>query len=94
MSKGGRAFICMTSAFRDKEGQLRSRILPSFQGDIVTDPRSQAYFLVTEQGIVNLAGRSTWERAELLVSIAHPQFRDGLILAAEQQKIWRRSNKR
>lgn len=94
MSKGGRAFICMTSAFRDKEGQLHSRILPSFQGDIVTDPRSQAYFLVTEQGIVNLAGRSTWERAELLVSIAHPQFRDGLILAAEQQKIWRRSNKR
>ena len=60
----------------------------------VTAPRSQAHFIVTEYGAVNLAGRSTWERAEMLVSIAHPDFRDDLIRAAEQQKIWRRSNKR
>ena len=49
---------------------------------------------MTEYGAVNLAGRSTWERAELLVSIAHPDFREELIRAAEEQKIWRRSNKR
>nr|WP_325223763.1 acetyl-CoA hydrolase/transferase C-terminal domain-containing protein [uncultured Oscillibacter sp.] len=94
MSRGGKAFICMTSSFVDKGGVRRSRIVPHFAGDIVTDPRSQAYYIVTEYGAVNLAGRSTWERAELLVSIAHPDFRDALIAAAQEQKIWRRSNKR
>ena len=94
MSKGGKAFICMTSSFVDKTGVRRSRVLPHFGGDIVTDPRSQAYYIVTEYGAVNLAGRSTWERAELLVSVAHPDFREDLIAAAEKQKIWRRSNKR
>lgn len=94
MSRGGKAFICMTSSFVDKEGIRQSRIVPHFNGDIVTDPRSQAYYIVTEFGAVNLAGRSTWERAERLISIAHPDFREKLINAAEQQKIWRRSNKR
>ena len=94
MSRGGKAFICMTSTYRDKEGTLRSRIVPYFQGDIVTDPRSQAYYLVTEYGVVNLVGRNTWERAELLISIAHPNFQEQLIRDAERQKIWRRSNRR
>ena len=58
-AKGGKAFICMTSSFVDKAGVRRSRILPHFEGDIVTDPRSQAYYIVTEFGAVNLAGRST-----------------------------------
>ena len=93
-SDGGKAFICMTSSFTDKQGQRHSRIKPYFTGDIVTDPRSQAYFLVTEYGIVNLAGRTTWERAERLVSIAHPEFRDELIREAEKLHIWRKSNKR
>lgn len=94
MSKGGKAFICMTSSFVDKAGKRHSRILPHFTGDIVTDPRSQGYFIVTEYGVINLAGRTTWERAEMLVSIAHPDFREDLIKAAEEQKIWRRSNRR
>ena len=94
MSKGGKAFVCMTSSFTDKLGVRHSRILPHFGGDIITDPRSQAYFIVTEYGVVNLVGRTTWERAELLISIAHPDFREELIAAAERQNIWRRSNKR
>ncbi|MDO5414114.1 MAG: acetyl-CoA hydrolase/transferase C-terminal domain-containing protein [Bacillota bacterium] len=94
MSKGGKAFICMTSSYVDKAGKRHSRILPHFTGDIVTDPRSQGYFIVTEYGVINLAGRTTWERAEMLVSIAHPDFREDLIRAAEEQKIWRKSNKR
>ena len=94
MSRGGKAFICMTSSFVDKKGERHSRILPRFDGDIVTDPRSQAFWLVTEYGAQNLAGRSTWERAEKLISLAHPDFRDELIAAADAQKIWRRSNKR
>ena len=94
MARGGKAFICMTSSFVDASGTRRSRDLPHFNGDIVTDPRSQAYYIVTEYGVANLAGRSTWERAELLVSIAHPDFREELIAAAEKQNIWRRSNRR
>ena len=92
---GGKGFICMTSSYRDKAGNLKSRILPKFtQGDIITTPRTQAFYIVTEYGIVNLAGRSTWERAELLISLAHPDFRDQLIGEAEKMHIWRQSNKR
>ena len=93
MSKGGKAFVCMTSTFTDKSGERHSRIVPYFHGDIITNPRSQGYFIVTEFGAVNLVGMSTWQRAELLISIAHPDFRDELIKNAEKQKIWRRSNK-
>lgn len=95
MSRGGKSFICMSSAFTDKNGQTHSRIVPKFTGgDIITTPRTQASYIVSEYGCVNLAGRSTWERAEMLISLAHPDFRDGLIQGAESQKIWRRSNLR
>lgn len=93
MARGGKAFICLTSTFTDKDGKIHSNIKPHFNGEIITDPRSQSYFIVTEYGSVNLLGRSTWERAEMLISIAHPDFRDDLIKAAEEQKIWRRSNR-
>ena len=93
-SKGGKAFICMSSVHTDRHGVKHSRILPQFNGDIITSPRSQVYFLATEYGVINLEGRSTWERAEMLISIAHPEFRDMLIKEAEERKIWRRSNKR
>ena len=94
MSRGGKAFLCMTSTYREKDGTVRSRIVPTFNGDIVTDPRSQAYYMVTEYGMVNLVGRTTWERAEMLISIAHPDFRDELIRKAEEAGIWIQSNKR
>ena len=84
----------MTSSFVDKQGNHKSRFLPKFDGDIVTDPRSQSFILVTEYGLVNLAGLSSWERAEKLISIAHPDHREDLIKAAEEQKIWRKSNKK
>ncbi len=92
-SRGGKAFICMSSVHIDRYGNPHSRIKPEFDGDIVTSPRSQVYFLATEYGVINLEGRSTWERAEALISIAHPDFRDELIKAAEEKKIWRRSNR-
>ncbi len=93
-SRGGKAFICMTSLHIDRYGKPHSRIKPQFNGDIVTSPRSQVYFLATEYGVINLEGQSTWERAEALISIAHPDFRDELIKEAEERKIWRRSNRR
>ena len=93
-AKGGKAFICMSSTFKDRQGNLHSRVLPQFNGDIITSPRSQVYFLATEFGVINMEGLSTWERAEGLISIAHPDFRDGLIKEAEKRKIWRRSSRR
>ena len=95
VSPGGKAFICLTSTFTDKQGEMVSRITPLLNpGDIVTDPRSLAYYIVTEYGGVNLVGCSTWERAERLISVAHPKFRDELVEHARQQGIWIRSNKR
>jgi acyl-CoA hydrolase len=49
--------------------------------------------VITEYGAVNLKGKSTWERAEALISIAHPDFRDELIKSADKAKIWLRTNK-
>ena len=84
----------MKSTYHDKDGAVHSRIRPQFDGDIITSPRSQVYFIVTEYGVVNMEGMSTWERAELLISVAHPDFRDELVREAEERKIWRRSNRR
>ena len=93
-SNGGKAFLCLPSTYTDRKGHRHSNILPHFHGEIVTSPRSQVFFIVTVYGAVNLEGRSTWERAEMLVSVAHPDYRDELIEAAEKMKIWRKSNKR
>lgn len=91
----GQAFLAMTSSFTDKKGVMHSRILPKFtEGDIITTPRTQAPSIVTEYGVAKLPGLATWQRAEAIINIAHPDFREELISAAEQQKIWRRSNKR
>ncbi|MBE6036348.1 MAG: butyryl-CoA:acetate CoA-transferase [Clostridiales bacterium] len=91
-SEGGQGFICMASTYTDKKtGETKSRITSAMPaGSIVTGPRTNAFYLVTEYGMVNLAGCSTWERAEKIISIAHPDFRDDLIKAAEKQGIWRR----
>jgi acyl-CoA hydrolase len=43
--------------------------------------------------MANLIGKSTWERAESLIQIAHPDFRDELVKEAEKNKIWRKSNR-
>lgn len=91
ISRNGKSFICLNSTYRDKKGGLHSCIVPHFQGDIITSPRSQVYYIVTEYGAVNLEGASSWERAERLISIAHPDFRDELIRAAQKQGIWRRN---
>ncbi len=51
------------------------------------------HYIVTEYGAANLKGKSTWERAEKLINIAHPQFRDELIKEAEKMGIWTKTSK-
>ena len=95
LSKGGKSFICCSSSFTDKQGNLQSRILPTLDnGSIVTDARPNVHYVVTEYGKVCLKGLSSWQRAEALISIAHPKFRDELIEQADKMHLWRRSNKR
>ena len=95
LSKGGKSFICCSSTMKDRAGNLHSRIRPTLQtGSVVTDTRTNVHYLVTEYGMVDLKGASTWERAERIISVAHPDFREELIREAEGMKIWRRSQKR
>ena len=95
LSNGGKSFICLSSTFKKKDGTLASRIRPTLaDGSIVTDTRVNTMYVVTEYGCVNLKGLSSWERAEALISIAHPDFREELIQAAQKQKIWHPNNKR
>ena len=96
LSKGGKSFICCSSSYIDKKtGQLKSRIRPTLvQGSVVTATRTNLHWLVTEYGKFNVKGKSTWERAEGIIGIAHPQFREELIQEAEKMHIWRRSSKR
>ncbi|HSW36005.1 MAG TPA: acetyl-CoA hydrolase/transferase C-terminal domain-containing protein [Candidatus Limnocylindrales bacterium] len=95
MSNGGKSLICFTATCADKaNGGIKSRVVPVLpSGETVTGPRTQAHYLVTEYGKVNLSGLSIWERAEKVISLAHPDFRDDLVAAAEKLNIWRWSNK-
>lgn len=93
-SKGGMGLVCLTSTYKDKDGSLKSRIVPTLtEGATVTVPRSMNYYVVTEYGIANMKARSTWERAELLINLAHPDLRDELIKEADKMKLWVNTNK-
>ena len=77
-SKGGKSFICLASTY-DKRGERRSRIgLALTRGNVVTTPRTDMMYVVTEYGITNLKGKSVAERAKALIALAHPDFREDL----------------
>jgi 4-hydroxybutyrate CoA-transferase len=75
-AKGGRSIMVLPSTAR--KGQL-SRIVPMLEpGSTLTTPRQYMDFVVTEFGIVNLQGKTQRQRAEALISIAHPDFQPEL----------------
>lgn len=93
-SKGGKAFLAFSSTYKDKEGNLQSRIRPLLTpGAAVTVPRTIVQYLVTEYGAISMKGRSVWGRAESVISLAHPDFRDELIKQAKEMKIWSKTNR-
>ena len=76
LSRGGRSITVLPST---AQGGKVSRILPLFpEGTPVTIPRNCADYVVTEYGIASLRGKSIRQRAEELISIAHPDFRSKL----------------
>ena len=84
-SRGGKSILAFYSTAKD--GQA-SRVVPRFEiGTVVTTPRMDTHYLVTEHGVVNLKGKSTRERALDIISIADPKFRDDLLLQAENMRI-------
>jgi acyl-CoA hydrolase len=86
-SKGGKSFLCLSSIY-DKRGERRSRIVLNLTpGNIVTTPRSDVMYVVTEYGIVNLKGKSVAERSIALISIAHPDFREQLERQAYDHRL-------
>ena len=63
----------------ERQGIRKSRIvLDLTPGNVVTTPRSDMMYVVTEFGMVNLKGKSVPERAKAMISLAHPDFRDQL----------------
>lgn len=97
-SNGGKGFVCLnsTATRKDENGipKVESRIVGNFKpGTNVTLARFFTYYVATEYGCINMQGLSTWQRAEAIISLAHPDFRDGLIKEAQEFGVWRNSNK-
>ena len=69
----------LLSSTYERKGVRKSRIVLNLTpGNIVTTPRSDIMYVVTEYGMTNLKGKSVTERARALIEIAHPDFREGL----------------
>ena len=84
-SKGGKGFICLTSTHAKKDGTVKSNIVPVISpGSVVSAPRSFVQYVATEYGVVKLSGLSMRERAEAMISIAHPDFREELSRYAQE----------
>lgn len=76
LSPGGVSVTAMPSVTADGK---RSKIVARFPaGGVVTAPRYCTDYVVTEYGIARLRGRDLHQRAEALIAIAHPEFRDEL----------------
>ncbi|MBS1198205.1 MAG: ach1, partial [Proteobacteria bacterium] len=89
MSEGGKSFIALysTADVKQPDGSRKtiSKIAPMLtQGAVVTLHRAHVDYVVTEYGVVRLKGAPINERARLLISIAHPDFRAQLQEEAEK----------
>ena len=91
LSNGGKSFLCMSSTSTDKKGTVRSNIVLNLPlGAVVTTPRTEVMYAATEYGVANIYNKSIPERAELLIGIAHPDFRAQLRSEARAVGILRK----
>ena len=75
LSAGGASIMMFASTAR---GGSVSRIVPRIADAVVTTPRSDVQFVVTEFGIADLRGKSLRQRVQAMIPLAHPDFRAGL----------------
>ncbi len=79
-----RSILCLPSTYRAGEA-VHSRIVPWFAaGTVITTPRHHVDAIVTEYGVAELQGKTVHQRGEALAAVAHPDFRDRLLEAAER----------
>jgi acetyl-CoA hydrolase len=76
-SKGGVPIIALPSTTTTRDGKVISRIVTMLkQGAGVVTSRNHVRYIVTEYGVADLYGKSIRKRAEALINIAHPDFRE------------------
>ncbi|PKN83106.1 MAG: 4-hydroxybutyrate--acetyl-CoA CoA transferase [Chloroflexi bacterium HGW-Chloroflexi-9] len=81
-SRGGRSILAFYSTARGGAvSRVVSRLTP---GAVVTTPRTEVHWLVSEYGTACLKGASVSERARAIIGLAHPRFRDELTAAGRQ----------
>jgi acyl-CoA hydrolase len=79
-----RSLLCLPSTVT-VGGVVRSRLVPWFEaGTVITTPRHQVDTIVTEHGAAELQGKTVHQRGLALAAVAHPDFRDELVEAAER----------
>jgi 4-hydroxybutyrate CoA-transferase len=84
-SKGGKSILALNATYTDKDGKLRSKIVPFLpHGTIVSTSRNDVEYVVTEYGVAHLRYKSISKRIHELINIAHPEFRDKLLHEAKK----------
>jgi RimJ/RimL family protein N-acetyltransferase len=83
-SPGGKSILMLFSTNEDKDN-LKSNIVDQLNDDVIVVPRGDVHYVVSEYGAINLFGKSIQERAMAMISIAHPDFRDELFVAAKER---------
>jgi acetyl-CoA hydrolase len=84
-AKNGRAIIALQSTAKDGEISRITTVLDEAAG--VVTSRADVRYVVTEFGIADLFGRTLRERAQALIGIAHPKFRDELVGGACRRRL-------
>ncbi|UCE08795.1 MAG: acetyl-CoA hydrolase/transferase family protein [bacterium] len=84
-SKGGKPIIALPST--TKNGTISKIVSHLKEGAGVVTSRGDVHYVVTEYGVAYLHGKSLRRRAQALINIAHPKFRDELTHFAKEQKV-------
>ena len=86
-SPGGKSILMLMSTRPGPDGVPISNVIPKLDDTAVVVPRGDVHYVVTEYGAVNLFGKSLQERVIAMITIAHPDFREGLFAAAKEQGL-------
>ncbi len=88
MSPGGKSFLVLEAAVKKADGAMISKIVTAFPpGAVVTTPRSEVDYIVTEYGAAHLRGKTIPARVKEMINIAHPDFREQLMKEAKEKKL-------